>query len=48
MDFDNCTLQGGMEHEAADSDEEVAKVGNAEDKIVAMFAARFDSFVSEV
>jgi hypothetical protein len=37
-----------MEHEAANADKKVPKIGDGEDRVVAMLSAAFDAFVCKI
>jgi hypothetical protein len=42
------TFERGMEHETANADEEISKISNGKDRIVAMFPAASDAFPGQV
>ena len=42
------TFKRSVEHEAANADEEIAKVSDGEDVVMAMLPAAFDAFPGEI
>jgi hypothetical protein len=42
------TFQRGVEHEAANANKKVPKIGDGEDGVVAMLSAAFDAFVCKI
>jgi hypothetical protein len=42
------TFQRGVEHEAANANKKVPKIGDGEDGVMAMLSAAFDAFVGKI
>jgi hypothetical protein len=42
------TFQRGVEHEAANANKKVPKIGDGEDGVVAMLSAAFDALVGKI